>query len=162
MNITTSDILLLAHATLGVLGTLSAVWVFVEALDAREENAARTRRAAAAVAVFMTAAWIAGGYWYLHFYPAERALILKGPWAFAHSIFMETKEHLFLATLILALYLPIAAAESLYRNAAARRMVLSVAMLIVLTGLAIEGAGAIVDHGVKVALLRPAAPGGAK
>src|SRR5579862_2725471 len=131
MNITGNDVLLLAHATLGVLGTLSAVWVFVEALDAREENAARTRRAAAAVAVFMTAAWIAGGYWYLHFYPAERALILKGPWPLAHSLFMETKEHLFLMTLILSLYLPIAAADKLYANAAARRMVLCVAMLIV-------------------------------
>ena len=41
-------------------------------------------------------------------------------------------------------------------------MVLSVAMLIVLTGLAIEGAGAVVDHGVKVALLRPTSQGGAK
>jgi hypothetical protein len=41
-------------------------------------------------------------------------------------------------------------------------MVLSVAMLIVLTGLSIEGAGAVIDHGVKVALLRPAAAGSAK
>ena len=82
MNITGNDILLLAHVTLGVLGTLSAVWVFVEALDAQEENAARTRRAAAtAVAVFMTAAWIAGGYWYLCISTRPKgALILKGPW----------------------------------------------------------------------------------
>jgi hypothetical protein len=34
-------------------------------------------------------------------------------------------------------------------------MVLSVAMLIVLTGMVLEGSGAIIDHGVKVALLRP-------
>ena len=32
-------------------------------------------------------------------------------------------------------------------------MVLCVALLIVLSGMAIEGAGAIVNHGVKVALL---------
>jgi hypothetical protein len=155
MNITANDAILLAHATLGVLGTLSAVWVFVEALNAREQNAERTRTAALAVAFFMVAAWVIGGYWYLHYYPAERALILKGPWPFAHNIFMETKEHLFLMTLILALYLPIAARDRLYSNRAARRMVLSVAMLIVLTGLSIEGAGAVIDHGVKVALLRP-------
>lgn len=162
VKITVSDAVLLAHATFGVLGTVSAVWVFVETLNAREENAQRTRTAAWAAAIFMVAAWIFGGYWYLHFYPAERALILKGPWPFAHNLFMETKEHLFLMTLILSFYLPIAARDRLYANAAARRMVLCVAVLIVLTGLSIEGAGAIIDHGVKIALLRSAATGAAK
>jgi hypothetical protein len=162
VNITINDAVLLAHATFGVLGTVSAVWVFVEALNAREENAQRTQTAALAVAIFMVAAWIFGGYWYLHFYPVERALILKGPWPFAHNLFMETKEHLFLMTLILSLYLPIAARDRLYANAAARRMVLCVAVLVVLTGLSIEGAGAIIDHGVKIALLRSAVTGAAK
>ena len=162
MNITANDAILLAHATFGVLGTLSAVWVFVEALNAREQNAQRIRTAAFAVAVFMSAALIFGGYWYLHFYPVERAMILKGPWPFAHNLFMETKEHLFLMTLILAFYLPIAARDRLYSNAVARKMVLCVSMLIVLTGLSIEGAGAVIDHGVKVALLRPTAEGTTK
>lgn len=155
MNITGNDAILLAHATLGVLGTLAALWVFVETLNADEENASRIRAAALVVTVCMVAAWIVGGYWYLHFYPSERALILAGPWPLAHSVFMETKEHLFLVTLILSLYLPIAAADTLHTNASARRMVLSVAMLIVLTGMVLEGSGAIIDHGVKVALLRP-------
>jgi hypothetical protein len=162
MNITGNDALLLAHATFGVLGTVSAVWVFVETLNAQEQNAQRIRKAAVAVAIFMGIAWILGGYWYLHFYPVEKAMILKGPWPFAHNLFMETKEHLFLMTLILALYLPIAARDPLHLNPGARRMVLSVAMLIVLTGLSIEGAGAVVDHGAKVALLRPSSTGDAK
>lgn len=162
MNVTMSDVILLAHATCGVLGTLAAVWVFVEALNAQEQNARRTRVAAWAVAIFMSGAWILGGYWYLRFYPADRAMILKGPWPFAHSVFMETKEHLFLMTLILAFYLTIVARERLYENAAARKMALCVAMLIVLTGLAIEGSGAVINHGVKVALLRGAAMGAVK
>jgi uncharacterized membrane protein YwaF len=152
MNITASDVILMAHATLGVLGTVAAVWVFVEALNAQESNAARTRTASFAVAAFMIATWIVGGYWYIHFYPPEKAIILMGPWPFAHNLFMETKEHLFLATLVLALYLPFAAAEKLYANRAARNMVLCTALLIAFTGLAIEGAGAIINHGVKVAL----------
>jgi hypothetical protein len=150
----TSDVILLGHATFGILGILSALWVFVETLNAREENAARIRTGVAAVPICLGIACILGGYWYLRFYPAEKAIILGGPWTFAHNLFMETKEHLFFLTLILALYLPIAAAEKLYANASARRMVLSVTLMIVITGLAIEGAGAIVDHGVKVALLR--------
>lgn len=159
LKITASDMILLAHAGLGVLGILAALWVFVEALNAREENAKRIRNASLAAAVFMIAAWIAGGDWYLHFYPADKALILKGPWPFAHNLFMETKEHLFFLTLILSLYLPIAAFEKLHANASARKMVLCVSMLIVLSGMAIEGFGAIVNHGAKIALSRDGAKG---
>src|SRR5580700_7805068 len=141
MNLQSRDVILLAHATFGVLGTLSAVWVFVEALNAREDNAARTRRTSLFVAACMFVAWILGGYWYVHFYPADKAIILKGPWPFAHNIFMETKEHLFFLTLILALYLPIATRDELHASSKARRMVLCVAMLIALSGLAMEAAG---------------------
>jgi len=152
MNVNPSDVILMAHATFGVLGTLAALWVFVEALNASEANAARTRTAAALVAFFMAVTCFVGGYWYVRFYPADRAMILKGPWPFAHNVFMETKEHLFFATLILALYLPFAAGERLASNPAARKMVLCVAALIVLTGLTMEGSGAIINHGAKLAL----------
>jgi hypothetical protein len=67
-----------------------------------------------------------------------------------------------LMTLILSLYLPIAARDRPHANATTRRMVLSVAFLIVLTGLTIEGSGAVIDHGVKIALLRPSSTVGAK
>jgi hypothetical protein len=157
LNISTSDVILLAHAAFGVTGCLAAIWVLVEALNAQPSNADRLRKWALVVAACMIAAWICGGYWYVHFYPREKALILNGPWPFAHNFFMETKEHLFFVTAILALLLPIAAREQLYSNAAARKLVLSIAALIAITGLAVEGAGAVIDHGVKVALLRTAA-----
>ena len=133
---------------------MAALWVFVETLNSRPENAARIKTAALATAVSIAAAWICGGYWYVHFYPPEKTLILNGPWPFAHNLFMETKEHLFFITGVLAFLLPIATREKLYANAAARRLVLTVATLIVVTGLAVEGAGAVINHGVKVALLR--------
>jgi hypothetical protein len=147
-------VILLAHAGFGAFGCLAAVWVFVEALHASAENAQRIRMAAAIAAVCMAAAWICGGYWYIHYYPTEKALILNGPWPFAHNVFMETKEHLFFITGILALLLPIAAREKLDVNAAARKLVLAVSAMIAITGLAVEGAGAVIDHGVKVALLK--------
>jgi len=75
MKVTMSDLILLGHATFGILGTLSALWVFVEALNAREENAARIRLAVAAVAISMCAAGVLGGYWYLNAYPADKAII---------------------------------------------------------------------------------------
>ena len=153
MNITGSDVILLAHSTCGVFGILAAGWVFVDTLNAREDTAGRIRTVAVVTAVCMSAAWLVGGYWYVRFYPLDRALILRGPWPLAHTLFMETKEHLFFITLILAWYLPIAATDNLAVNATARKMVLWVAMLIVLSGLAIEGSGAVINHGVKVALL---------
>lgn len=161
MNISGKDVLLLAHATFGVTGCVAALWAFVETLGARLENIGRIRAAAMTAAVCMGASWIVGGYWYVTFYPPEKTLILNGPWPFAHNLFMETKEHLFFVTGILAFLLPIITSEKLYSNPAARKLALSVAGLVVITGLAVEGAGAIIDHGVKVALLQKTA-GGAK
>jgi hypothetical protein len=157
--ISSSDVILLAHAAFGVTGCMAALWVFVEALNAGPGNASRMQAAALVAAVCMAAAWICGGYWYVHFYPPEKILILKGPWPFAHNLFMETKEHLFFITGILAFLLPIAARERLYSNSAARKLVLSVAALIAITGLAVEGAGAVINHGVKVALLHDLSKG---
>jgi len=159
LNISRSDVILLAHAAFGVAGCMAALWVFVETLNVRPANAVRIRTAALVVAVCMAAAWICGGYWYIHFYPPEKTLILKGPWPLAHNFFMETKEHLFFITGILAFLLPIVTREKLYANSAARRLVLCLAGLIAITGLAVEGAGAVIDHGVKVALLHDAARG---
>jgi hypothetical protein len=135
---------------------MAALCVFIETLHAKPENASRIRTAAVIVAVCMAAAWICGGYWYIRFYPIEKVLILKGPWPWAHNLFMETKEHLFFVTAILAFLLPVAAQEKLYANPMARKLVLATAALVAITGLAVEGAGAVIDHGVKVALLREA------
>jgi hypothetical protein len=153
LNILRSDVILLAHATFGVTGCLAALWVFVEALNAGPANRGRLRTAALVTAVAIAAAWVCGGFWYVHFYPPEKALILQGPWPFAHNLFMETKEHLFFVTAILAFLLPIATREETDSNAAARRLVLALSGLILITGLTVEGAGAVINHGVKVALL---------
>ena len=151
--------MILGHAVCGVLAGLAALWVFVDALNARPESMRRMRAAAWVAAIGMAGAWILGGYWYVHSYPADKNLILAGPWPFAHNIFMESKEHLVFVTGLLSFYLVIALREKVYANRAARKMVMSVAMLIVLTTLAAEGAGAIIEHGAKIALLRSNAGG---
>jgi hypothetical protein len=157
-----SDIILFAHPTFGVLAIIAAVWVFVETLNASPENAARIRLAALAVTGCVVAAWVLGGFWYVNYYYADKAVILKGPWPWAHNLFMETKEHLFFIPLILALYLPFAVRNRLSASAGARNMVLAVTALIVLNALAIEGAGAVVNYGVKVAYTHPGAVKGAE
>jgi hypothetical protein len=151
LSVTVSDEIL-GHAAFGVLGTLSALWVFVEALNAREENEERMRRAALLAAACLLVAWILGGYWYLHFYPADQVLILRGPWPMAHNLFMETKEHLFFLTLILSYDLVLATRSKLHVNSSIRKLVLCLSMLIVLSGLAIEGFGGVINHGAEMSL----------
>ena len=86
-------------------------------------------------------------------YGADKAVILKGPWPFAHNFFMETKEHLVILLLMLVTYLPITAAGNLSANKDARRVVLWVAGMVVVLALMMEGDGAIIAMGVKVGLL---------
>jgi hypothetical protein len=153
-------ILLFMHPTFGVLAIMASVWVFVEALNASERNASRLRLGGMVVAVCIFASYVLGGYWYTHFYGPEKAIILKGPIPWAHDLIMETKEHAFFIPLILGLYLAMVTREKLVNNPTARAMVLSVAALIFLSGFAIEGAGAIINFGVKAALMSTGVQGG--
>jgi hypothetical protein len=147
------NVLLLIHPTLGGLATLSALWVFVDTLNAREATQSRIKNVSLLCAILMWLAYFFGGYWYLVFYGADKAIINAGPWKFGHGFFMETKEHLFLMLLLLATYLPIAASNNLANNKEARKVALWVAGLIVPISLSMEGSGAVISIAVKVALL---------
>lgn len=148
-----TELLLMAHVLFGVLCIVTAVWVFVDVLNAGEANLKRIRRVSLAAAIFMWLSFVIGGYWYVVDYPADKAIILSGTWKFAHNYFMETKEHLVIMLLMMATFLPVAVADNLAANKAARRVALWTAGMIPLLGLLIEGHGAIIAMGVKVALL---------
>jgi hypothetical protein len=148
-----NELLLMTHVFFGVACVLAALWVFVDVLNATEANQNRIRWMSRAAAVFMWIAFFVGGYWYVVFYSADKTVILKGPWPFAHKYFMETKEHLVIMLLMLATYLPVVAAGNLAANKDARRLALWISGIIPLLGLLMEGHGAIIAMGVKVALL---------
>lgn len=148
------DVLLFLHPTFGVLAIIASVWVFVETVNATEANRLRIWRASLAVAVLFVLTWFFAGWFYtVYYHGGDQQIIQKGPVPWAHNFFMETKEHLFFIPAILALYLPFVARLRLHVNKTARAMVLVVAALIALNGLAIEGAGAIINWGAKTALL---------
>jgi len=148
-----NEIVLMLHVVFGMGCLIAAVWLFVDVLHASEANLARIRTVSWAAAIFMWFAFLIGGSWYVISYPADKAIILKGPWPFSHSFFMETKEHLVIMLLLLVTYLPIAASNNLASSKDARRVVLWTAALVALLALAIEGEGALIAMGVKVALL---------
>jgi hypothetical protein len=145
---------LMAHVLFGMLCIIAAVWLFVDVLNANEGNQTRIKTMSIAVAVLMWLAYLIGGYWYLVFYVADKAVILKGPWPFAHKFFMEMKEHVVIMLLLLTTFLPIAASNNLGSNKAARKLMLWVVGLVVLIGVAMDGSGAIISIGTKVGLMK--------
>jgi hypothetical protein len=147
------NVILLLHVLFGVLCLIGSLWVFVDALNATEGNLSRIRRMSVAVAIAMWIAYLIAGYWYIVFYAPDKAVILKGPWPFAHNVLMETKEHLVMMLLLLATYLPIAARGRLASSAAARTVVLWTSSLVFSLALVADSFGAIIAMGVKVALL---------
>jgi hypothetical protein len=149
------EALLFIHPTLGVLGILAALWVFVEAFNLDEKRLRRVRIASVVGAVLFFLTWFSGGIWDSVYYGTDRTVMRKGPWAFVGDTAMEFKEHLFVLVLLLAIYLPILAyATDLRRPAATRVPTMTVAALIVLLGFAMEGAGAVLAGSVHVGVTK--------
>ena len=146
---------MMSHALIGVLGILFTVALFVDVLNAREANIERIKKLSLAVAVLIVLAFLIGGYWYVAYYGADRDIIKAGTWPWAHNYFMEVKEHIFFAMLLLSIYLPIA----VYRNTpltnkSNKNLILVICALIVLIGIFMEGAGGIISRGVTIGLGR--------
>jgi hypothetical protein len=151
--------ILMLHALTGMLFILAAGFVFTDTLNVCALNVERIRLASRLVAVLLWVTYFIGGWWYVVHYAPEKAYILKGSWKFSHAFFMETKEHVFLALLLLGTILPIAASNDLVGSPAARKLVLGITILLVLTGVGLEGAGAIISMGAKVGALLPVVGG---
>lgn len=148
-----SHIILLTHALTGMLFIFACVWVFVETLNSSESNTSRIRAACYAAAAFLWATIFIGGYFYVLLYAPDKALILKGPWPFAHKFVMETKEHVLLMLIPMATFLPVIASNHLPSNPGARKLLLWVSGLAVAIGVGMEGAGAIISMGAKLGLI---------
>lgn len=144
---------LMSHAVLGSLLGLAGVWLFVDVLNVKEENLSRIKTMSLIIAIIMWVTYLLAGYFYVVDYGVDKAFILKGPWTFAHNFFMESKEHVVMMLLLLATFLPIIARNNLVVNKGARKVTLWSTALLILTTLAMEGAGAIISMGVRVALL---------
>jgi len=148
----------MGHVLFGVLGIMLAVALFVDVLNVSEKNISRIRTLSLSTAVSMVLSYIIGGWWYVVHYAPERDIIRAGAWRWAHTFFMEWKEHVFFILLFLSILLPIIA----YRNDLTvpqnRKLLLVTTLLVVLVGLAIDGAGAIIARGVIMGYMERVAP----
>jgi hypothetical protein len=145
---------MMSHVALGVLGIMFAVALFVDVLNVNEGNIERIKKLSLAVAVLIVLAYIIGGYWYVVYYGHDRDIIKAGQWPWAHNFFMEVKEHIFFAMLLLSIYLPIAVYGNVPLTEKPKRsLVLGISALIVLFGFLMEGAGGIISKGVTMGLI---------
>jgi len=147
------NLILMLHPVLGMGAILAAGWALIETLHADAPNEDRIRKLSTAVAAFVWFTYLVAGLWYVTQYAPEKAVILKGPWAFAHSYFMETKEHVFFMLLLLATYLPIVARGDLKGKTPTRALVGWLSGLTLVMGLMMEGYGAFISMGVKLGAL---------
>jgi hypothetical protein len=147
-----NELILMSHVALGVGCIVATVWLLVDVLNAHADNLTRIRWVSRLVAACMWLSFVVGGYWYVVEYKVDKAVILKGPWPFAHNLFMETKEHFVITLLLVATYLPIAAANNLAVNRGARRLVVCLAVMVLVLGLMAEGNGGVIAMGVKTGL----------
>ncbi len=146
--------ILMSHVLFGVLGTLVAVALFFDVLNLSQANIKRVKRLCLVAVVLFVLSYLVGGYWYVVNYAPEKALILAGPWPWAHTYFMEVKEHLFFMIILLALYLPMLVYnKQLLESTGLKVITLTVLGLMVVLGLTMDGFGAIITMGSKVSTL---------
>jgi len=144
--------LLLLHAIVGIFAHIAAIWLFVELLSTNI-NQQRVISVSKKLSLLMVITWIVAGYWYIWLYPAEKAILLKDSWAFAHKFFMETKEHIFFIALLISLFIPIVAIKNdLNKNSYAKKLMFTLLSIFIFVLLYVEGAGAIIGQGVKYSL----------
>lgn len=145
---------LMLHVLFGVLAIMIAVAVLVYLVNVKEQNIPRIKNLSILVALSTILSYLIGGYWYVTYYAAERDIIRAGPWPWAHTFFMEVKEHIFFVLLFLSIYLPIVVyKDSLLKNEENRKLALLVVVFIILIGLAVDGSGAIISRGLIMSLL---------
>src|SRR3989344_5500168 len=121
------------HAALGELGIFAFLWVLVELINPTNTRIKRAKIAAILGVIFIFSSWLAGGYYYLNYYGDNvKPLIKEGPNPWAHLIFTETKEHIFLfIPLLSVLVLGLIYKNNLLKNNSARKSVIIISALII-------------------------------
>jgi len=95
------------HVALGELSLLFIIWALVEvAWGPLGRGVLRAKIASLTGTILIFAHWLVSGWYYVAYYgPEVKPIIKAGPWPWAHAIFMESKEHIFLFLPFLALLL---------------------------------------------------------
>ena len=146
---TTLLTMLIFHVLLGLAALLfyGAMWL---GINKREPDVYRQRQWSLWGLLLLVLSWLTGGYYYVSYYgTAVKPIIQKGLAPWAHSVFMEAKEHVFLFLPFIAAVVAIMLMETpdLEAGHAQRRwlswlvgIILLLGTFVTLSGLVISGA----------------------
>ncbi|MCR4323230.1 MAG: hypothetical protein NUV61_04050 [Candidatus Azambacteria bacterium] len=144
--------LLSLHVILGVIGVIAFAGVWMNMLK-RALPLKFLKWSSAIGFISFIASWFAGGYYYTVYYgKAAKPLIVKGQYPWAHALFMEAKEHIFLflpflaASLFIALLLLDKNAET---EVPLKRALTWLAGVIVVLGIIMTLSGIIISGAVR-------------
>ena len=100
--LTAKPVLIGLHLGFAILGIDAFLWLLGEIVADAGSLRRRTTAAALGLVGFVLT-WLLGGYYYVKFYgPLVKPIIKAGNAAWAHAIVMETKEHIFLFAIPIA------------------------------------------------------------
>lgn len=144
--------LLSLHVVTGLLGIIAfaavGLWLMRQILPLRS-----LRWASAWGVLFLILSWLSGGYYYATYYgKAVRDVIKKGPYPWAHTIFMEAKEHVFLFLPFLGLVVGVVIftlGPRLESNPSLKKTLSVLTGILMALGIMITLAGAVISGGVR-------------
>lgn len=138
------------HLGFGIIGIDAFLWFLGEIRGkARRKPIAIT---ALVGTLSFLGSWVAGGYYYVNYYGGlVKPSIKEGLAPWAHNVIMETKEHIFLFIIPLAItayFTALLSVEEMER-AGIRKIVMCLAAYIALLGLSIGAMGFIISAAAR-------------
>lgn len=150
-----SQIFVFLHVACGELAGASLLWTFKELLHLSADRLKWLKASLWIAFAGVMMAWVFGGGYYLLLYPLVKPVINAGPEAWAHGVFTETKEHLFLFLPILIFLLAVYAQKRgnvLVENKALRKKYLIFVGLTALLVFSMAIMGYMITWGARTAL----------
>lgn len=103
--------------------------------------------------LFLVLSWLAGGYYYVNYYGGTVKPIIKaGPFPWAHSFLMESKEHIFLFLPFLALVVFLVSflcGEKLMAGSGCKKPLAWLAGLVFVLGVFVALAGVLISGAAR-------------
>jgi len=140
--------ILIWHVLLGLSGVALSVFVLITLL--RDKVSLNFLKLSSIFSLFsFVGSWILGGYYYVNYYGSNVKPIIKGgDYSWAHSVVMETKEHVFLFLPFLAAVMAISvwmSNEKINENNEIRHALRLLSLVIVIIGIAVTLMGAVIS-----------------
>ena len=149
--LSSKPVLIGLHLGFAIIGIDGFLWMLGELIAGVKSRLRMLFAAVLGLGGFLIS-WVFGGYYYVVYYGKEVKPVIKSglaPWA--HSIAMETKEHIFLFIIPLAItaFLVMLLSKDEFDNSNLRKPVSWLVALIVLIGFAIGIMGYIISAAAR-------------